>query len=310
MSALALRLTERTPAAPGPGPMSEALLRALDLTVRRRVESLLPGEHRSTALGIGTELAQIRLYVPGDDVRRIDWNVTARTGEPHVRVDVAERALTTWIVLDVSASMIFGTADRRKADVAEGVALAVGHLASRRGSRLGVVTWGDGEVETVPPRRGRPGMLGLLVALRREQERRGSHCSTLDDALARTARIARRGAAVFVISDFRGQEGIAAPLARLAARCHTVCAEIRDPREQELVDVGDLWLVDPETGRQLRVDTSSERLRRRFAERAAAERDALAATILGAGAEHLVLSTEGDWLRAFAGQFRRRGSRR
>ena len=115
----------QTPARPGPGPMPEPLLRALDLTIARRVEGLLPGDHRSSLLGRGSELAQIRPYEPvEDDVRQIDWNVTARTGTPHVRIHLAERALVTWLVLDTSPSMTFGTAERRKADVAEGAALA------------------------------------------------------------------------------------------------------------------------------------------------------------------------------------------
>jgi uncharacterized protein (DUF58 family) len=123
--------------------MPDALLRALDVNIQRRVEGLLAGDYRSALLGDGTELAQVRPYVPGDDVRLIDWNVTARTGEPHVRVLFAERVLVTWVVLDTSASMAFGTTDRRKADVAEGVALAIGHVATRRGNRLGLVTFGD-----------------------------------------------------------------------------------------------------------------------------------------------------------------------
>src|ERR687893_448139 len=155
---------ERTPDRPGPGPLPEVLLRSLDLVVRRRVEGLLAGDHRSSLLGTGTEIAQVRPYVPGDDVRRIEWNVTARTGETHVRVDLAERVLVTWIVLDVSASMAFGTAERRKADVAEGVCLALGHLASRRGNRLGVVSFGGSRQTAVPPRQGRTGMLALLLA--------------------------------------------------------------------------------------------------------------------------------------------------
>ena len=129
----------RTPERPGPGPLSDALLRALDLTIGRRVEGLLSGDYRSSQLGFGSELAQVRPYEPGDDVRRIDWNVTARTRVPHVRVHLAERVMTTWLVLDTSPSMTFGTADRRKADVAEGAALAIGHVATRRGNRLGVV---------------------------------------------------------------------------------------------------------------------------------------------------------------------------
>src|SRR5262249_5088847 len=142
---LSLHLLQRatTPQEPGPGPMPDALLRALDIRIGRRVNGLLAGDYRSALHGEGTELAQIRPYEPGDDVRRIEWNVTARTGEPHVRVQMAERVLVTWLVLDTSPSMRFGTAERRKADVAEGVAVAVGHVATRRGNRLGVVTFGD-----------------------------------------------------------------------------------------------------------------------------------------------------------------------
>src|SRR5688572_4518406 len=168
MSALQALGPARTPARPGPGPLPASLLRRLDLTVRRRIDGMLAGDHRSLALGDGTELAQIRPYVPGDDVRLIDWNVTARTGEPHVRVQVAERALTTWLVLDTSLSMTFGTGERRKADVAEGVAHAVGYAATRNGNRLGVVTFGDPSPRTLPPRQGRPGLLGLLHAVRPE----------------------------------------------------------------------------------------------------------------------------------------------
>src|SRR5918997_2436653 len=155
-----------TPARPGPGPLPDALLRALDVSIGRRVAGLLAGDYRSTVHGDGTELAQMRPYVAGDDVRQIDWAVTARTGEPHVRVHLAERVLVTWLVLDTSPSMQFGTADRRKADVAEGVAIAVGHVATRRGNRLGVVTFGGARPRTLPPRQGRAGLIGLLTALR------------------------------------------------------------------------------------------------------------------------------------------------
>src|SRR5688572_33025472 len=162
MSALQALGPARTPARPGPGPLPASLLRRLDLTVRRRIDGMLAGDHRSLALGDGTELAQVRPYLPGDDVRRIDWNVTARTGEPHIRVQVAERVLVTWLVLDTSASMQFGTAERRKADVAEGAALAIGHVATRRGNRLGIVTFGDAKPRGLPARQGRMGLVGLL----------------------------------------------------------------------------------------------------------------------------------------------------
>jgi uncharacterized protein (DUF58 family) len=172
--------------------MAEGLLKALDISIARRVEGLLAGDFRSNLLGTGTELAMVRPYVPGDDVRRIDWNVTARTNEPHVRVDLAERVLVTWLVLDTSVSMHFGTADRRKADVAEGVAVAIGHLATRRGNRLGVVTFGGADDRALPPRQGRVGLVGLLAALRSEPPADGPGQTTLGAALARTGALARQ----------------------------------------------------------------------------------------------------------------------
>jgi uncharacterized protein (DUF58 family) len=290
---------------PGPGPMPEALLRALDLNIGRRVEGLLAGDYRSVLLGQGSELALVRPYVPGDDVRRIDWNVTARTNEPHVRVDLAERVLVTWLVLDTSASMEFGTADRRKADVAEGVAIAVGHLATRRGNRLGIVTFGDGEPEALPARQGRMGLLGLLTALQREPERTSVGATSLSEGIRHASAHARQRSLVVLVSDFRGPSDWRRPLLELAGRHDVLAIEIRDPREQELANVGPLWLVDPETGRQLRVDTRSPRLRARFAAAAAEERVRVAGLLSSVGVRHVVLTTEGDWLRVLAVFLRR-----
>ncbi|WP_322818803.1 DUF58 domain-containing protein [Tepidiforma sp.] len=288
-----------TPDAPGPGPMPEAVLRALDVSVGRRVSSLLAGDFRSHGLGAGTELAQVREYVPGDDVRRIDWNVTARTLVPHVREYVAERVLTTWLVLDASPSMSFGTADRRKYDVAEGVALAVGHVATRHGNALGTYLF-DGTRERLSrPAQGRAGLLALLLALRVQPPASGAVAS-LGAALRRVDRVAGRGRLVVVVSDFRGPRDWERPLLELCGRHDVVAVEIGDPRELELPDVGELWLVDPETGRRLRVDTGSRRLRERFAAAAAAERAEVGRAIARAGARHIVLSTAGDWLRRFA----------
>lgn len=292
---------ERTPDRPGPGATPEALLRALDLTVRRRVEGLLAGEHRSASLGSGTELAQVRLYQPGDDVRQIDWNVTARTSQPHVRVHVAERILVSWLLLDVSPSMRFGTADRRKIDVSEGVALALGYAATRHGNRLGVITFGGAEPQTLPPRQGRAGLLGMLTALRAEPTEEGVGATSVGAALTHLARIARSRAFVAVVSDFRGPRDWRLPMAELASRHDVVAMEVRDPREMELPDVGDLWTMDPETGRQLRVDTGSRKLRERFKRAAAEERADLAATLRSSGVDHIVLETRGDWLRVLAG---------
>jgi uncharacterized protein (DUF58 family) len=296
----------RTPDRPGPGPTPEALLRALDVVVRRRVEAMLAGEYRSNSVGIGTELAQIRPYQPGDDVRRIDWNVTARTREPHVRDQVAERALVSWLLLDTSPSMCFGTAERRKADVAEGVALAVGHLATRRGNRLGITTFGDDDPRTIPPRQGRMGLMGLLTSLRHEPQLEGAGATSLGEALGRTARLAHSRSLIFVVSDFRGPRDWRPAVLSLAGRHDVVAVEIRDRREQELPDVGELWLVDPETGRYLRVDTSSRKLRETFNAAAEAEREGLVAELRRCGVDHVVLWTEGDWLRTFAGFLRHR----
>lgn len=301
--------SDRSPSRPGPGPMPEAALRALDIIVRRRVEGLLAGDHRSSQLGPGSELAQVRAYQPGDDVRQMDWNVTARTHEPHVRVHVAERALVTWLALDVSASMIFGTADRRKADVAEGVALALGHVATRHGNRLGVVAFGGPAPRTLPPRQGRAGLLGLLVALRTDEPASGN-VSSLQEGLRLINALGRQRGLAAVVSDFRGPRDWRPPLVELATRHEVLAIEVRDRREQELPDVGELWLVDPETGRHLRVDTGKRRLREQFAVAAAAERTEVAAMIRSTGADHLVLATDGDWLRELTRFLTRRGAYR
>jgi uncharacterized protein (DUF58 family) len=293
--------------------MPESLLRALDLTIARRVDGLLPGDHRSALLGRGSELAQIRPYQPvEDDVRQIDWNVTARTGTPHVRIHLAERALVTWLVLDTSASMAFGTSERRKADVAEGASLAIGYAATRRGNRLGLVTFGDANPRTLPARQGRAGLLGLLLALRKEdavRDRRREGVSTsVGEALQRVGTFARQRSYIVVVSDFRGPRDWRRPLLALGGRHQVVAVEIRDAREQELPKFGQLRLVDPETGRQLRVDTSSERVRTEFAAAAARERADVAAEISSAGARHVVLSTHGDWLRELTGFLRHAGA--
>ncbi|HYI75373.1 MAG TPA: DUF58 domain-containing protein [Gaiellaceae bacterium] len=298
-------LASPTSARPGPGPMAEGLLRALDVSIGRRVEGLMAGDFRSNLLGTGSELAMMRPYVAGDDVRRIDWNVTARTGEPHVRVDLAERVLVSWLVLDTSVSMQFGTADRRKADVAEGVAVAVGHLATRRGNRLGVVAFGGDEFHAIPPRQGRVGLVGLLTALHGDPPPEGPGASTLGGALSRAGALARQRSLVVVVSDFRGPADWRRPLLELAGHHDVIAVEIRDPREQELANVGLLYLVDPETGRQLRVDTRSRRLRERFALAAAAEREGVARAFTSVGARHVVLTTSGDWLRPLVTFLRR-----
>jgi uncharacterized protein (DUF58 family) len=294
-----------TPEQPGPGSMPEALLRALELTIGRRVDGLLAGDHRSTLLGRGSELAQVRPYVPGDDVRLIDWNVTARTGEPHVRVQLAERVLVTWVVLDRTPSMAFGTADRRKADVAFGVALALGHAASVRGNRIGLLSFGGGPQAPLPPRQGRAGLVGVLRALG-DHDAGAGVAPELAGALAIAGAVARQRSLVVLVSDFRGPHDWAASLLDVAGRHDVLAVEVRDPREEQLVDVGEVWFTDPETGGMLRVDTGDSRLRRRFEQAAAAERQDVKEALVLAGAAHVVLSTSGDWLRPLAAHLRRR----
>jgi uncharacterized protein (DUF58 family) len=301
VSEVALALAPPTAARPGPGPVPESALRALDVTVRRRIEGLLAGDHRAASLGVAMELAQVRAYQPGDDVRLIDWNATARMHEPHVRVHVAERALTTWLVFDASASMGFGTALRRKADVAEGVVLAVGHVASRRGNRLGLLTFGHDDPLYVPPRQGRVGLVGVLLQMRdiaaRDEYARPAAPDSLGDALARTRRHVKERSLVVIVSDLRGPRDWAGGLRELCVRQDVIVCEVRDPAEEALPDVGEVVLMDPESGRHVRVDTGRRRLRERYAAAAAEERELVAQDIRSSGAHHLLLSTDDDWLR-------------
>jgi uncharacterized protein (DUF58 family) len=291
------------PGRQGPGPLPGSLVEALDLVLARRAAGVLPGERKAAGLGDGTELAQVRPYQVGDDVRRLDAAASARTGLPHVRDYVPERTLTTWILLDVSASMAFGTGPRLKSDVAEGVVEVVGRLAVRRAGRVALLTCGAPVTRLLPPRSGRR----ALVALRRAVAQGVAPDSTPppDDALAgtmrRLGRVARGPGLVVVVSDFR--EGGAAPewaraLRALGARHDVLAVEVVDPREGELPDAGQIVLVDPETGRRLEADTTSSALRRRFAAAELARRDALKSTLRRAGARHVELPTDADWLRA------------
>jgi uncharacterized protein (DUF58 family) len=274
-----------------------ALVEVLDLAFVRRVGGVSAGEHRGAGVGSGTELAQLRPYQPGDDVRQIDPSATARTGIPHVRQQVPERLLTTWLAVDVSPSMAFGTADRLKSDVAEGVVDVLGAIAVRRGGRVGLLTFGGPQTRLLPPRGGRGARVGLRRALAEGVAPDGMVGEPLDVALVRIGRLARPRSLVVVVSDFAGPADWARPLAALAAR-HTVMAvEVYDPRERELPAVGRLAMVDPETGARVEVDTADRRLRERFAAAAAEERTAVAAALRRAGAEHVVLSTEGTWAR-------------
>jgi uncharacterized protein (DUF58 family) len=281
----------------GGGVVPGALVKALDLAFVRRTGSVLAGEHRATGVGSGTELAQLRPYQPGDDVRQLDPAATARTGVPHVRQQVPERLLTTWLAVDVSASMAFGTADRLKCDVAEGVVDVVGSLAVRRGGKVGLLTFGAPVARLLPPRGGRGARVGLRRALGEGVAPDGTRGEPLEGAALRIGRLARLPSLVVIVSDFAGPPKWARPVAALAAR-HTVLAiEVLDPRERSLPAVGRLAMVDPETGARVEVDTRSASLRDGFARVAAEHRSEVSAALRRAGAEHVTLSTAGSWAR-------------
>ncbi|HVF77082.1 MAG TPA: DUF58 domain-containing protein [Solirubrobacteraceae bacterium] len=285
------------PARQGPGPIPAVLVDALALSIARRGAGALPGDRHAPGVGSGTELAQLRPYVLGDDVRQLDPAASARTGVPHVRLQVPERILTTWLVLDLSASMAFGTADRLKSDVAEGVAHVVGRAATRHGGRLAVLTVGGPE-KTLPPRGGPYARIGLRRLLDEGVAVDGAADRGLRPALHKAGKLARQPGLVVVVSDFRGDLTWRKPLRSLGARHRVLAVEIRDPREERLEPAGRLALVDPETGRLIEVDTSRRGLRERFEAAAAEEREQVAAELRAARAHHVVLSTSGDWLRA------------
>jgi uncharacterized protein (DUF58 family) len=274
------------------------ILRRLELTVTHRLDGLLQGDHRGLVPGHGSEPGEARPYQPGDDVRRIDWNVTARMQQTFVRDSIADRELECWLLIDQSSSLDFGTADREKRDLALEAAGAVGFLTQRGGNRLGAVLLrGDGPV-TVPPRSGR---VHLLAVLQRMLDAPRNDGSTTDLGLGLRrlgASMRRRGLAV-VVSDFltSDNESWALPMRQLAIRHDVLAVEVVDPREMELPAVGVLTLVDPESGAVREVQTNDAGLRARYAAAAAAQRDGIAEAIRSTGAGHLALRTDRDWLR-------------
>jgi uncharacterized protein (DUF58 family) len=290
----------------GPGPLPQPLIDALEVGVNRLVARTLPGDRRAAGIGLGMELAQLRPYEIGDDVRHIDPAATARSGgQPHVRLHVPERALTTWIVLDVSASMAFGTTHRLKADVAEGVALVFGRLGVRRAGSVGLVVFGAGEPQVLAPRGSRPGLVALRRSLARGVAPDGRHDPEgLADALARVGRLAGQPGLVVAVSDFRDHAGWERPLGSLRMRHSVLAVEVGDPREGELPAVGHLALIDPETGTRVEVDTSRRRVRERFAELERDRRTRVAAELRRLRVRHITLSTGGEWLKALGSQLR------
>jgi uncharacterized protein (DUF58 family) len=277
------------------GERLEAGLRTLELDVRRRLDGLLQGNHLGLVPGPGSELGEARPYQPGDDVRRMDWAVTARTTTPHIRETVADRELETWVAADLSASLDFGTALCEKRDLVVCAVAAIAHLTRGGGNRLGALISNGSETTRVPARGGLQHARGLVrkVALtpRASEGVRGDLAIALEQ-LSRPPR--RRGLAV-VVSDFLGGTDWQRPLRALSARHSLIGIEIVDPRDIDLPDVGTVVLADPETGKQREVRASAL-LRKEFGAAAYAHRLEVAKALRRAGAAHLVLRTDSDWI--------------
>ncbi|HEX3540819.1 MAG TPA: DUF58 domain-containing protein [Acidimicrobiales bacterium] len=295
-----------------PGALADkaAFLRRLELDVTRRLDGLVSGDYLTRASGPGTEPASARPYIPGDDARRIDWSLSARVLTPHVRTTEADRELETWIVVDRSASLDFGTANHEKREVALAGVAAFGFLTIRAGNRLGVVVAGGDELVRLPPRSGRGAVLAALSVLydSPRRDRGPAQGADLGSALAQVERTQRRRGQVIVVSDFLDTTDWATPLRRLALRHQVIAVQVSDPREFELPPVGMLDVVDTETGTRMHVQTNSAELRERFSAAVAARQDDIRRLLGEAGAEHVELSTSRDWVTDVARFLRRRRS--
>lgn len=285
---------------------AEQVLRRLELLVTRRLDGLLHGAHQGLIPGPGSEAGDSRVYVPGeDDVRRMDWAVTARTTVPHVRDLIADRELETWALADLSPSMDFGTADTDKRELVVSAIGAIGFLSSRMGDRFGALVLHDEYVHRMPARTGRPALYGLLSSLmaapRGQAVPDAPDLAEGIDVLAATR--TRRGLRV-IVSDFLDAEPSLdpeverpweRPIRRLSARHQVLAIEVIDPRELDLPDVGTVAFADPESGKVREVHLSPS-VRQAYADAAALQREGTRAALRRAGVAHLVLRTDRDWV--------------
>lgn len=294
------------PAGPPPPPVgltAEVLLRRLEWTVVRRLDGLLQGDYRTLWRGTGLDLADLREYQLHDDVRHIDWNVTARLQQPYVRVFTEDREMAAWFLLDLSPSVDFGSDRQTKRQVQRGFVGVLSRLITRHGNRVGALLYGGqgraGVHTVLPARGGRTQVLRLLHLLQRPEvgvvaPMAEPGPTRLAELLHAAALVIRSRSTVFVVSDFISEPGWEAPLGELARRHDVVAVRLLDPLELGLPDLGLLSLRDAETGEQLLVDTHDPGFRRRF-ERIAAEREeALRAGLARAGVDALELSTADD----------------
>jgi uncharacterized protein (DUF58 family) len=266
----------------------ESILRRLEFKVVRRLDGFLFGDYTGVFYGPSLDLAEVREYQPGDEVRRIDWNVTARMARLFVRQYREERELTAWLVVDLSPSMAFGTRRQLKRETAAEFAGVAAYIASRHGDKVGLLGFPGREVY-VPPRGGRVHVLRMLHTLQHASVRGDGR--GLGEGLAQAARALKRRSLVFLVSDFLAPDGWARPLHELARRHDVIAVWITDPAEHELPDVGGVVMRDPESGQQLWVDTVDPRVRRAYRDLVARQREQVATTLRHAAVDVLVLST-------------------
>ena len=290
---------DRLPGAPAGGAGSDALLRRLEWTVIRRLDGLLQGDYRTLFRGGGVDLADLREYQLHDDVRHIDWNVTARLQTPYVRQFTEDRDLSAWFLLDLSGSVDFGSADTTKLAVTTGFVATLARVMTRHGNRVGALLYGH-QVDTVlPPGASRLHVLNLLQRMRkRPAAPRGGTGTVLADLLKTADGVIRRRSLVFVVSDFISAPGWQQALARLARRHEVVAVRVFDPLEMELPDVGLVTVEDAETGEQLLIDASDPAFRERYAAIAQQQEEALLEGLMQSGADTLELATDDDLLDA------------
>lgn len=280
----------RTPSA------AERVLQRLDWHVIRRLDGLLQGDYRSLLFGHGMDFANLREYQPEDDVRYIDWNVTARLDTPHVRQYHEDRDITAWFILDLSPSVDFGTAagDRAKRSVLIDFVATLARLLTRHGNRVGAVIYGRGVDRVIPAGGSRLQVLRLINDLLAAPHLQRAGVTDLGVLLDGGTRTIRRRSLVFVISDFISTPGWEGALHRLSRRHEVIAVRVVDPRERDLPDVGPLVMEDAETGEQLYVDTRDPAFRRRFREASDRREAELTAAFGRAGVEAVAISTEED----------------
>lgn len=279
----------------------EEILRRLTLDVSRRLDGMLHGDFMGIVPGRGSEPGETRAYEAGDDVRHIDWNVTARMQTPYIRQTIADRELETWMLVDRSSGLDFGTAQCEKRDLVLAASTAVGLLTARGANRVGAVIGSGAQTSTVPPRQGRKNLLGLLSRVQSSQRMEFSGPLHLGAALDRVGALAPRRGLVVVISDFlTAPESWVTELGTVGLRHSVLTIQVLDPRDVALPDVGLLHFTDPASGAVREVNTSDAKVRAMYAQAAAQQQATIAQSIRHTGADHLVLRTDGDWLLDFA----------